>query len=240
MVFTKRLREGIKQGRITCSVRFWSRRQVKVGGRYPMDEGQVVIDAVTPITLRQVTAALARRSGFASRDDLLGVARHGTSDQIFLVQFHYLPPGASDRRTASLPRSDGARSGKTRTPRANRADPFDRVRDIGRTLAGVEEGTSYGSPALKLGGRMVACLASHRSAEPDTLVVHVDPEQRAALLAEAPDTYYLTDHYVAYPSVLVRLAQIQTEALRDLLRGAVRQDSAGSQARSGRPGQRRR
>jgi hypothetical protein len=84
-------------------------------------------------------------------------------------------------------------------------------------LPGVEEGTMYGAPALKLRGQMFAGMASHRSAEPDTLVVRMDVEQRDAMIAADPDTYYLTDHYQGYPSVLVRLRHVRPDALRDLL-----------------------
>ncbi len=77
--------------------------------------------------------------------------------------------------------------------------------------------TYYGTPALKLGGRMLACMASHRSAEPDTLVVRVDFDRRDLLIAEDPATYYLTEHYAGYPSVLVRLSRVRPETLRDLL-----------------------
>jgi len=94
---------------------------------------------------------------------------------------------------------------------------WDAVRNIGLALPEVEEGTTYGSPALKLGGRMFACLAIHRSAEPDTLVVRMDFDQRDALVADDPATYYLTDHYVGYPCVLVRLTRVHEDALRDLL-----------------------
>lgn len=75
----------------------------------------------------------------------------------------------------------------------------------------------YGSPALKLGKRLVACVAIHRSAEPGSLVVRTDFEQRAALLTDDPGTYYITDHYVKHPVVLVRLARVQQDQLRDLL-----------------------
>lgn len=92
------------------------------------------------------------------------------------------------------------------------------VRELGLALPGVEEGTAYGSPALKVKGRMFACIAIHRSAEPNTLAVRMSFEQRDLLLAEDPDTYYLTDHYVDYPVVLVRLARSSRDALRDLLR----------------------
>jgi hypothetical protein len=99
---------------------------------------------------------------------------------------------------------------------------FDTVRAVGLTLPGVEEGTTYGSPALKVGGKMFACMAVHRSAEPKTLVVRLEFEQRDELLAADPETYYVTDHYVDYPSVLVRLTRVHHDALPDLLRMAYR------------------
>ena len=97
---------------------------------------------------------------------------------------------------------------------------FDTVREIGLSFPGAEDGTTYGALALKVGGRMFACLASHPSAEPETLVVYVDFNQRDDLLREEPSIYYLTDHYVNYPVVLVRLRRVHRDALSDLLRGA--------------------
>src|SRR2546426_6077849 len=94
---------------------------------------------------------------------------------------------------------------------------FDTVREIGLALPDVEEGTVYGSPALKVGGKMFACLAVHRSAEPDTLVIRLQFEHRDELIDADPTTYYLTDHYVNYPCVLVRLTRVRADALRDLL-----------------------
>jgi hypothetical protein len=94
---------------------------------------------------------------------------------------------------------------------------FDTVREIALAFPGVEQGTAYGSPAFKVDGKMFACLAVNRSAEPNTLVVCIDFDQRDELIAEAPKTYYLTDHYVDYPCVLVRLARVRPDALRDLL-----------------------
>ena len=99
---------------------------------------------------------------------------------------------------------------------------FEAVRALGREFPDLEESTMYGSPALKLGKRLVACLAIHRSAEPGSLVVRTDFEQRAALLADDPETYYVTDHYVNHPTVLVRLARVQPDQLRDLLATARR------------------
>ncbi len=96
MVFTKRLREGIRRGRIRCSVRVWTGLHVKVGGRYPMDDGHIVVDSIEPISLDDVTYDLARESGFQSVEDLLQIARHGKGENIYLIRFHYLAPGAWD------------------------------------------------------------------------------------------------------------------------------------------------
>jgi hypothetical protein len=95
---------------------------------------------------------------------------------------------------------------------------FDTVRKIGLALPNVEESTAYGVPALRVGGKLMACPAINKSAEPNTLGVFVDFDRRAELLAEAPHTYYVTDHYADHPCVLVRLSQIDHEALQGLLR----------------------
>jgi hypothetical protein len=97
---------------------------------------------------------------------------------------------------------------------------FEVVRALGREFPDLQESAIYGSPALKLGKRLVACLAIHRSAEPGSLVVRTDFEQRAALLTDDPGTYYLTDHYAKHPVVLVRLARLQHDQVRDLLASA--------------------
>ena len=91
MVFTKRLREGIRRGRIKCSVRIWMSPRVKVGGRYRMEEGHIVVDSIVPITVADITYDLARESGFDSVDNLLLVAQHGSGDKVYLIRFHYLP-----------------------------------------------------------------------------------------------------------------------------------------------------
>ena len=110
----------------------------------------------------------------------------------------------------------------------------DTVLEIGEKLPGTEVATAYGSPALKVNGRMYACIAINKAAEPNSLVVHVaDFEQRDALLAEAPDTYYVKPHYEAYPVVLVRLANVTRDALEDLLRAAHRIVSRRTPARRG-------
>ena len=64
-----------------------------------MEEGHIVVDSILPITLKQVTKALARESGFESVEDLLKIARHGSGQNVYLVRFHYMPPGASEPPT---------------------------------------------------------------------------------------------------------------------------------------------
>src|SRR5438093_13732174 len=92
---------------------------------------------------------------------------------------------------------------------------FDIVREIGLALPDVEEGTMYGSPALKVRGNLLACMAIHKSAEPESLAVRIDFDRRAGLIAEGPETYYLTDHYLNYPGVLASLSQNRIKQLRD-------------------------
>jgi hypothetical protein len=122
------------------------------------------------------------------------------------------------------------------TPMPPKKITFATVRKIGLTLPDVEEGTAWGTPALKVRGKMFACVASHKSAEPGTLVVCLDFSQRDDLIATEPDVYYLKDHYVAYPSVLVRLSRVHPDALRDLLLMAWRFVSAQGARRAGRRG----
>jgi hypothetical protein len=103
-----------------------------------------------------------------------------------------------------------------------RKSTFRRVEAIGSKLPDVEVATSWGSPALKVRGTMFVCMAIHKSAEPNSLVVRMDVAQRDALIEEEPGTYYVTDHYVPYPCVLVRLSAVHPDALRDLVQTAYR------------------
>ena len=107
MTFTRRLRDGIRRGDITVSVRIWTRPHVRVGSRYRMEEGEVEVDAIETIGLPDITPALARASGFLGVLDLLKVAQHGKGNQIYLVRFHYIPPRA--RKTPPA-RSTGSTS----------------------------------------------------------------------------------------------------------------------------------
>ena len=95
MMFTKRLREGDREGRITCSVRIWTRPHVRVGGIYPMEGGHIVVESVQPISFDDITGELARRSGFKGVVDLLKVAKHGQGRNVYLIEFHYIPPSVS-------------------------------------------------------------------------------------------------------------------------------------------------
>ena len=94
MIFTKRLRGGVRRGQITCSIRIWMRPHVKVGNRYRMEEGEIEVDSVLPISLADITPALAKESGFKGVVDLLKVAKHGRGENVYLVRFHYVPPRA--------------------------------------------------------------------------------------------------------------------------------------------------
>ena len=99
-------------------------------------------------------------------------------------------------------------------------------------MPGVEESTVYGVPALKIGGQLLACVPANRSAEPASLVVRIGFDDRAGLLAEAPDVYYVTDHYVGHECVLVRLSRVDRAVLRDLLRMAYTFVTRNASARS--------
>ena len=92
MVFSKRLRERVRRGEITCSVRIWTRPHVKVGARYRMEDGEIKVDSITPIGFPDITPELARESGFLGVVDLLKVAKHGKGENIYLVRFHYVRP----------------------------------------------------------------------------------------------------------------------------------------------------
>ena len=98
MVFTKRLRQGVKDGTITTSIRIWKSPRVQPGRRYRMEEGEIEVDSIEQIAIQEITHPMAIASGFLGVIDLLKVAKHGSGDNVYLVHFHYIPP-----RRAKLP-----------------------------------------------------------------------------------------------------------------------------------------
>ncbi len=106
MMFTRKLREGVRSGRITCSVRIWKTPRVRVGARYGMEEGEVEVDSIEAIGFPDITPELARESGFLGVLDLLKVAKHGSGENIYLVRFHYVAP----------PKPKAQRSGTRKNP----------------------------------------------------------------------------------------------------------------------------
>jgi hypothetical protein len=99
---------------------------------------------------------------------------------------------------------------------------FDTVRELGLALPDVVDGTAYGASALKLGGKLLACVPTNKSADANSIVVRIDPEQRAELLRQDPNIYYISEHYAPHPTVLVRLSKIGRADLQALLRDAHR------------------
>lgn len=132
VVFTKHLREGIRRRRISCSVRIWTRPHVKVGGRYPMDDGQIIVDSLAPMNIADITDDLARESGFSDVKNLLQTAKHGSGDNVYLIRFHYLPPGAWDvppgTRAVDEERDDGRRGSSRRSSSRKRPTLLQRIR----------------------------------------------------------------------------------------------------------------
>ena len=87
MLFVKRLREGVRRGEITCSIRIWMRPRVQVGRRYRMEEGEIEIDSIEQIAIQDITHQLAIESGFLGVIDLLKMAKHGRGDNVYLIHF---------------------------------------------------------------------------------------------------------------------------------------------------------
>ena len=142
MVFTKRLRDGIRRGRIRCSVRIWTHTHVKAGGRYQMDEGHIVVDSITPIRLTDITYDLARESGFSSVKDLLDTAKHGRGDNVYLIRFHYLPAGAWNvQRAPGGGPGEGRTTSGSHSSTSSRSQLLDRIcSNTPRTLPGKTKG----------------------------------------------------------------------------------------------------
>lgn len=130
------------------------------------------------------------------------------------------------------PKSAKAQKSK-RNPRVSPLPvTFETVRQMALSLEGAEEGTSYRTPAFRVHGELFARLRE----DPDSLVVRMDPEQREELMAAEPETYYITDHYLHYPWMLVRLSRIHPDALRDILRMAWRRAASKKRKTTGSQG----
>jgi hypothetical protein len=106
MVFTKRLREGVRRGSITCSIRIWKRPHVKVGGRYQIGDGAIEVDSIEEISIQDITHALAVESGFLGVIDLLKVAKHGPGENVYLIRFHYIRPRSAGPKPRLLRRRE--------------------------------------------------------------------------------------------------------------------------------------
>src|SRR5271157_4379844 len=123
MVFTKRLREGIRCGEITCSVRIWLSPRVRVGARYHMEEGEIEVDSIEPIGLPDITPELARESGFLGVLDLLKVAKHGKGSNVYLIRFHYLAPRGKRSFSNSAAGADTAAGAGAARPELQQQKP---------------------------------------------------------------------------------------------------------------------
>ena len=91
MLFIKYLRDGIRAGAITSTVRIWHQPRVSVGKRYRLEGGAVEVDSITQIAIEDLTDDIARACGFKTVADLLRVARHGSGENVYLITFHYVP-----------------------------------------------------------------------------------------------------------------------------------------------------
>lgn len=110
---------------------------------------------------------------------------------------------------------------------------FEAVRKIALTLENIEESTSYGTPAFKVRGELLARLRDDIGA----LVIRMSIDERQELIAADPDTYFITDHYLNYPFILVNLARVHPDAMRDLLRSAWRSAAAEKRGTKRRRGE---
>jgi hypothetical protein len=99
----------------------------------------------------------------------------------------------------------------------NKALDFEGVGKIAIALADVEESSLHGVTSWKVRGKLLACPAIHKSAEPNSLMVRIGPTERAQLLSSKPEAYYLTDHYLNHSAVLVRLSKVDRKSLQSLL-----------------------
>lgn len=95
MQFARTLRDRVRSGEIKTSVRLWQGPKVRVGGRYSLPPGEIIVTKLSEISLGDVTPAMARRSGFSGVIELLKVAKHGAGRRVFFVEFRYFPKRAA-------------------------------------------------------------------------------------------------------------------------------------------------
>lgn len=92
MQFLKSLRDRIRAGEITTTIRLWQRPHVRVGGTYQLPPGEILVTKLFEVSIADITPDMARHSGFAGMVDLLKVARHGAGRRVFVIEFRYIPP----------------------------------------------------------------------------------------------------------------------------------------------------
>ena len=92
MQFSKKLRDRVKSGEITTSIRIWKKAHVKVGGRYRVEEGSIVVSSIREISFEDISESVARESGFANIVDLIKTAKHGSGRIIYFIRFYYENP----------------------------------------------------------------------------------------------------------------------------------------------------
>src|SRR5688572_18620709 len=191
MQFTKRLREGVRRGEITSSVRIWMHPHVKAGGRYRMGDGQIEVDSIEAIELADITPKLARESGFAGVVDLLKIAKHGRGTNAYLVRFHYVPARAARgaaRKAGSRAAPPRRRKGKPRSSARQRARVL-RIMERLPEATTVPSGTHLSLEVRKR--RFGWFLDDHHGDRRVALNCKASPDLRDALQQQAPGQFHV-------------------------------------------------
>lgn len=179
MLFKRRFHEGIRSGRITCTVRVWKRPRVKVGGRYALGDGAVVVERIREVRIDDITPALARRSGFASVVELFKTAKHGAGERVFVIDFHYddaapprEPPATRvvtadalaelERRLDAMDRRAPGGAWTRETLRLIRARPGMRAADLARELGRARDELKRDVRKLKRLGLTISLETGYR------------------------------------------------------------------------------
>jgi hypothetical protein len=185
MQFAKQLRERIRRGEITCSVRIWTRPHVKPGGRYRLAPGEIEVDSIEPMELADVSPALARESGFPSLIELLKTAKHGSGSNVYLVRFHYVPPSSGTAR-------GGVRTRKTAVPSRAAASARRRVVRIAESFPGGAARAEGAHLSLEVNGsRFGWFLSDHNGDGRLALNLKASAEMHDMLRRLAPEQFHL-------------------------------------------------